>query len=174
MSIAVVTARISPSFWPGSAADRATLRYDLLSRVPAGYSQECVTDERRLRDFKEAFVKGFEVPEWAGQAWVEATLAFGLEHAPWRCDVGRLNGQPVASTIPYNGADVASVFGVATAPEARGQGIGAAITLLTYAEAREQGYQHGVLCGSEPGVPVYRRIGFRTVGATISRYPWRA
>jgi hypothetical protein len=30
------------------------------------------------------------------------------------------------------------------------------------------------LFGTELGVPVYRRIGFRDVGATISRYLWRA
>lgn len=159
---------------PGMAADLAALRYELMERVPAGYTQERVTDERGLRDFKQAFVGGLEVPEWAGQAWVDATLAFGVERAPWRCYVGRLDGRPVASNILFNGAGVASVFGVATAPEARGRGIGAAITLIAYDEARRQGYRHGVLFGTELGVPVYRRIGFRAVGATISRYLWRA
>lgn len=159
---------------PGMAADLTTLNYDLMARVPDGYTQERVTDERGLRDFTEAFVNGFEVPEWAGQAWVDATQAFGIEQAPWRCYVGRLNGTPVASTMLFNGAGVASVFGVATTPNARGKGIGAAITLIAYAEARQAGYRHGVLFGTELGVPVYRRIGFRKVGTTISRYLWRA
>lgn len=35
-------------------------------------------------------------------------------------------------TILFNGAGVASVFGVAIAPEAHGKGIGAAITLMSY------------------------------------------
>lgn len=159
---------------PGMAADLTTLNDDLMLRVPEGYVQERVTDERGLHDFKAAFVNGFEIPEWAGQAWVDATLAFDIERAPWRCYVGRLNGTPVASNMLFNGAGVASVFGVATVPEARGRGIGAAITLIAYAEARQLGYRHGVLFGTELGVPVYRRIGFRDVGATISRYLWRA
>jgi GNAT superfamily N-acetyltransferase len=159
---------------PGMAAELAALKYDLIDRVPDGYIQERATDERGLDDFVEAFVRGFEVPEWAGQAWKEATLAIGIERAPWRCYVGRLNGKPVASNMLFNGAGVASVFGVATAPEARGQGIGAAITLLAYDEARQLGYQQGVLFGTPLGAPVYRRIGFRDVGATISRYLWRA
>ncbi|NTU79055.1 MAG: GNAT family N-acetyltransferase [Chloroflexales bacterium] len=159
---------------PGMAADLTTLNYELMSRVPAGYAQERVADERGLRDFREAFVTGFGIPEWAGQAWVEATLAFGIERAPWRCYVGRLNGTPVASNMLFNGAGVASVFGVTTTPEARGKGIGAAITLIAYDEARQAGYRHGVLFGTEMGAPVYRRIGFRDVGATISRYLWRA
>ena len=158
---------------PGMAADLNDLQYDLMSRVPEGYAQERVTDERGLHDFKEAFVAGFEVPEWAGQAWVDATLAFGIERAPWRCYVGRLNGKPVATNMLFNGAGVASVFGVATVPEVRGKGIGAAITLVAYDEGRQMGYRHGVLFGTELGVPVYRRLGFREVGATISRYLWR-
>lgn len=159
---------------PGMAADLTDLKYDLMTRVPEGYTQERVTDERGLLDFKAAFVGGFEVPEWAGQAWVDATLAFGIERAPWRCYVGRLNGKPVASNMLFNGAGVASVFGVATVPEARGVGVGAAITLIAYDEARQMGYRHGVLFGTELGAPVYRRIGFRDVGATISRYLCRA
>ena len=73
----------------------------------------------------------------------------------------------------FNGAGVAAVFGVATAPEARGKGIGAAITLIAYQEAKQMGYRHGVLFATDLGAPVYRRIGFRDVGATISRYLWR-
>jgi len=159
---------------PGMAADLDSLKYELIGHVPDGYVQERIADERALDDFVEAFVRGFEVPEWAALAWKEATVAFGIEHAPWRCYVGRLNGKPVASNILFNGAGVASVFGLATAPEARGKGIGAAITLLAYDEARQLGYRHGVLFGTDMGVPVYRRIGFRDVGATISRYLWRA
>ena len=75
------------------AADLDELRYELLVRVPAGYEQELVRDERCLHDFKTAFVAGMDVPEWAGQAWVEATLAFGIERAPWTCFVGRLDGR---------------------------------------------------------------------------------
>lgn len=159
---------------PGMAADLASLKYDLMDKTPASYKQERVSDERGLLDFKAAFVAGFGVPEWAGQAWVDATLAFGIEHAPWRCYVGRLNGKPVASNMLFNGAGVAAVFGVATVPEARGKGIGAAITLTAYDEARQLGYQHGVLFATDLGAPVYRRIGFRDVGATMSRYLWRA
>jgi GNAT superfamily N-acetyltransferase len=159
---------------PGMAADLTTLNYELLTHGPSGYTQERVTDERGLHDFKEAFISGFEIPEWAGQAWVDATLAFGIERAPWRCYIGRLDGRPVASNMLFIGAGVASVFGVATVPEARGRGIGAAITLVAYQESLQLGYRYGVLFGTESGVPVYRRIGFREVGTTISRYLWRA
>jgi GNAT superfamily N-acetyltransferase len=159
---------------PAMAADLDSLSYEVLERVPVGYRQHRVTDEAGMNDFRDAFVAGFEVPGWAGQAWVDATLAFGPGDAPWHCYVGYLDDEPVASNMLFNAAGVASVFGVATAPHARRRGIGAAITLIAYHGARQQGYRHGVLFGTETGVPVYRRIGFRDVDATISRYFWRA
>jgi ribosomal protein S18 acetylase RimI-like enzyme len=159
---------------PGMVAALTDLRYDLMARVPAGFRMERVRDEAALHAFKQAFVAGLEVPEWAGQAWVDATLAAGIEQAPWQPYVGYLDGEPVASNMLFCGAGVASVFGVATAPAARGQGIGAAITLIAYQDAQALGYRYGVLFASESGLPVYRRIGFRTVGFGISRYLWRA
>jgi GNAT superfamily N-acetyltransferase len=157
---------------PGMVADLATLGYELM--VTVGFDIERVTDERGLRDFKEAFIGSMEIPEWAGQAWLEATLSFGIAQAPWQCYVGRLNGKPVASNMLFCGAGVASVFGVGTLPEARGQGIGAAITLAAYQEAKALGYRYGVLFSSELGKPVYHRIGFKNTGLGISRYLWRA
>jgi GNAT superfamily N-acetyltransferase len=154
-------------------ADLNQLRYDLLARVPANFTIERVHDEKSLLAFKDAFVRGLEVPDWAGQAWVDATLAFGIEQAPWRVYVGWLNGKPVASNLLFNGAGVAAVFGVATVPEARGQGIGAAITLIAYQDAHQAGYQHGVLFATDLGAPVYRRLGFQDVGVGMSRYLWR-
>ena len=159
---------------PGMAADLNDLHYDLMEQSPPGFEMERVRDERGLLDFKQAFVSGLEIPDWAGQAWVDATLAFGIERAPWQCYVGRLNGKPVASNMLFNGAGVASVFGVATVPEARRKGIGAAITLIAYHEARQMGYRYGVLFATDLGAPVYRRMGFKDVGVGMSRYLWRA
>jgi GNAT superfamily N-acetyltransferase len=159
---------------PGMAASLEALDYSAMSKTPAGFEMKRVHDEHDLLEFKEAFVNGLEVPDWAGQAWVDATLSFGIEHAPWRCYVGTLHGKAVASNMLFCGAGVASVFGVATHPEARGQGIGAAISLIAYDEARALGYRYGVLFATDLGQPVYQRIGFQNIGTSISRYLWQA
>jgi ribosomal protein S18 acetylase RimI-like enzyme len=100
-------------------------------------------------------------------------MRIGFDSAPFRLYLGRLHGQPVATNMLAFGAGVVSVLGVGTLPEARGQGIGTAITLRPYLDARAMGYHTGVLFATELGIPIYRRLGFREVGA-ISRYLWRA
>jgi GNAT superfamily N-acetyltransferase len=93
---------------------------------------------------------------------------------PWTIYLGRLDGEPAACNILFNGGGVAGVYGVATVPSARNKGIGAAITLRPLLDAREVGYRYGVLFSSDMGVRVYERIGFRRTDARINRYLWRS
>jgi predicted acetyltransferase len=73
----------------------------------------------------------------------------------------------------YLGAGVAGVYAVATVPEARGRGFGAAVTLRPLLDVKDAGVDHAVLFSSEMGVNVYRQIGF-TLGKTrLDRYMWR-
>jgi GNAT superfamily N-acetyltransferase len=158
---------------PGMVADLQQVNEAVLSQVPSGFTIEAVQTEASLLDFKRVFVESYEIPDWAGQAWVDAALKAGIGQTPWRMYVGRLNDEPVATNMLFNGGGVASVYAVATVPSARGKGIGAAITLKPLLEARELGYRYGVLFSTEMGVRVYERIGFKLTNARINRYLWR-
>jgi GNAT superfamily N-acetyltransferase len=79
--------------------------------------------------------------------------------------LGWLDGRPVASAALVPAAGLAGVYAVATIPSARGRGIGAAMTVLPLLEARQAGYGMGVLQATAMGHPLYRRLGFRDVGA---------
>jgi ribosomal protein S18 acetylase RimI-like enzyme len=141
--------------------------------LPAGFSLRQVTDAEGLAAFKKVFCATYVIPDWAGQAWVDATLAFGA-NAPWRIFVGELDGRPVATNILFNGGGVASVYGVAVLPEVQGRGLGGAVTLAPLRLARAEGYRLACLFSSEKGIAVYRRLGFADTGARIDRYMWRA
>jgi len=158
---------------PGMVADLHQVDESLLKKTPPGFVIKEITTESELYDFKKVFVETYEIPEWAGQAWVDASLSAGIGNTPWRMYVGYLDGEPVATNMLFNGAGVASVYAVATLPSAQGRGIGAAITLKPLLDAREMGYRFGVLFATEMGIRVYQRIGFRLTDARINRYLWR-
>jgi GNAT superfamily N-acetyltransferase len=158
---------------PGMVADLQQMNEAVLSQVPPGFVIEEVQAEAALQDFKRVFVESYEIPDWAGQAWVDATRKAGIGRTPWKMFVGYLNGEAVATNMLFNGGGVASVYAVATVPSARGKGIGAAITLKPLLEARELGYRYAVLFSTEMGVRVYERIGFKLTNARINRYLWR-
>jgi GNAT superfamily N-acetyltransferase len=75
-----------------------------------------------------------------------------------------LDGSPVGAASLFQAAGQGWVTNVGTVPAARGRGVGAAVTAATLAIAREQGDPSAWLAASEMGEPVYRRLGFRTVG----------
>lgn len=159
---------------PCMVADLAGMNESVLSQTPEGFVIKEIANESELLDFKNVFVETYEIPDWAGQAWVDATSKIGIGKTPWRMFVGYLDNKPVATNMLFNGGGVASVYAVATIPSARGKGIGGAITLKPLLEARDKdGYKYGVLFSTEMGVKVYERIGFRMTDVRINRYLWR-
>ncbi len=93
------------------------------------------------------------------------------EGEPLRLYLARLAGVPVAVSQLFLGAGIAGIYCVGTLPEARRQGIGAAVTHAALADARALGYNMAVLGASEMGEPVYRRLGFVACGG-LAEYVW--
>jgi GNAT superfamily N-acetyltransferase len=57
-------------------------------------------------------------------------------------------------------------------PDARGQGIGTALTLVPLREARAMGYRVGILASSPMGLGVYRGLGFQEY-CKFGIYMWK-
>jgi ribosomal protein S18 acetylase RimI-like enzyme len=91
-------------------------------------------------------------------------FAAGVSVPHTRTYLALLDGQPVATSQLLLPAGVAGIYNVTCLPEARGQGIGAAVTLAPLVEARRRGYGVAVLQASDLGYSVYRRLGFRDYG----------
>jgi GNAT superfamily N-acetyltransferase len=129
-------------------------------------------DPLTLRLWVQTFVRGMEIPAGATDVVFAAHASLGAAaEQPYRTYLARLDGVPVATASLFLAAGVAGIVAVSTVPEARGQGIGAAVTLAPLLEARRLGYRIGTLMASPMGAPVYRRMGFTEV-ARFAQYVW--
>jgi GNAT superfamily N-acetyltransferase len=82
------------------------------------------------------------------------------EPAPLRW-LGRVDGQPVATSRVSLGGGVAGLYAILTLPSHRGRGIGRAMTLAALRAAAGLDYRIGVLQSSDLGYGVYVKLGFR-------------
>lgn len=149
---------------PEMAAALDDLPWD--APLPPGVTVETVADPRALRLWTETMVAGFGMPDDLVPAFAAVCAEFGWE-PPFRYVLARLDGAPVATAGVIEAAGVAGVYYVATLPEARGRGIGGAVTREAVRASRDAGYRAAILQASPMGQPVYRRLGFRTVGAAV-------
>jgi ribosomal protein S18 acetylase RimI-like enzyme len=79
------------------------------------------------------------------------------------CFVGRVDGEVVVTALGITIDDVTGVFNVATMPDHRGRGHGAALTARVVRDGFERGARLAFLQSSALGHRVYQRLGFRDV-----------
>lgn len=77
--------------------------------------------------------------------------------------VGEIDGVPVVTGLGVRLGDSVGIFNVATPPEHRRRGYGAALTARIVADARADGAGWAWLQSSDDGLGVYERLGFETV-----------
>jgi ribosomal protein S18 acetylase RimI-like enzyme len=139
---------------------------------PAGLIIEPVVDEAGLGRWRDVQQRGLGLDEESTEAWWVAHRRPGFDPAlPLRNWVASLEGTPVAAAALFVGAGVAGIYNVCTVPEARGRGIGRAVTSAALDEAVSRGLSLAILGASEMGQPVYRRMGFREVSRLRSYAP---
>ena len=133
----------------------------------AGVAIDLALSEDALDEAAHVSAAGFGMPDEAGDLVAEICRRMSAHpDGPGRYFVARLAGRPVATSIGVLDGDTVGVYMVATLPEARGRGIGRAITLATLLDGRDRGARIGVLEASTMGHPVYAKLGFRDIGAS--------
>ena len=160
--------------YQGSAPGMA-VQFERLPRAlatPSRLEIARVGNSSQLQEWAAVAGQAYGEPAEVQQARCAVHAAFGFaEDAPLQRYIARLDGQPVAMSALLLAAGVAGIYDVATAPQARRQGIGAAITQAPLLTARARGYRVGVLEASPMGEPVYRRLGFEEY-CRFTLYEW--
>ena len=129
-----------------------------------------IDDECLLRQWIHVASIGFRIDEKFEPVWHDF-LVDTIFNPRFRTYLALLDGKPVGTSQLFLSEGVAGIYNVTCMPEARGQGIGSAVTLAPLLEARQMGYQIGVLQASQKGYNVYRRLGFQDLG-NLSLYLW--
>lgn len=154
---------------PAMAMDLASLPAE--TPIPPGVTIETVDTPDALPSYVDTLMAGNEMPDDLRPLWFQLFSVLGVgSQAPLRHYVARLNGEPVTAATLVPAAGVAGIYNVATVPHARRRGIGAAATLQALRDARDEGFQVGVLQSSSMGHPIYEAMGFRdccTVGELL-------
>jgi GNAT superfamily N-acetyltransferase len=156
------------SFATEMAVDLSLLPDDLPARP--GLRIVPVDNEDALRQWIHIASIGFKISEEFEQVWHDIFVDI-ISDARFRTYLALLNGKPVGTSQLFLSEDVAGIYNVTCLPEARGQGIGSAVTLAPLLEARRMGYRVGILQASRGGYNVYRRLGFQDYGK-LSLYLW--
>lgn len=126
-------------------------------QLPARLRIEEVRDEEGLHAFETAIVQGFPIQELEGTAPGTAFSADILTDNRQRLWIGWEEDQPVSAAAIFVAEGINNVNLVATVPEARHRGYGAA---LTWQATLADPSLPALLIATEEGRPVYERIGY--------------
>lgn len=154
----------------GMAADMSRVDFSPLERTSLEIRQ--VTDEPALREWARVLTSVFQRSAEEREAWARAYLQRGLRDSPWAQFIGSVDGVTIATSTVLMCGPLAGIYHIATMPEARGRGAGAAMTLVAMRHAFERGATVAALQASEMGESVYRSIGYDDV-CKLTMYEWR-
>ena len=131
-----------------------------------------IEDLETLKILRSIEISGFGASEMAAQNYYDSYAHTGFGNGtPWHHYIGWLHGEPVAIASLLFHAGVVGVYGIATIPQTRRQGVAASMTLHALHEARRRGYRIAVLSPTEMSYALYRRIGFQEYCKLI-HYEW--
>jgi len=138
--------------------------------MPDGLQIVSVEDDVTLWEWIHTASIGFGAPHETESIWFDLFnyVACG---PPFYTYLALLDGKAVGTSQLFRSAGVAGIYNVSCIPEARGMGVGAAITRKVLLEARKLGYRVGVLQASQMGYKVYKRLGFEDFG-NLSVFLW--
>jgi ribosomal protein S18 acetylase RimI-like enzyme len=149
---------------PGMYAELAPLH----SETPAGMTLETVTPTT-LETAIEMMAGAFEFPDFAFEPMLAAFRA--LDGPEVTHLIARIDEEPVGAGTGFLDGTTLGIYNIATLEQARGRGVGTAITTALMDIGASRGCERAILHSSELGLPVYRKLGFEEVCQVVN-YVW--
>lgn len=140
-----------------------------LTDIPAvGEGEDLSSDDVRTRRitrldlaaYQSVACRGFDMPQSIAELVANEAL---LAVPGFVAVVAAIGDEPVGTGAVCITGDTAGIYNIAVLPEARGRGIGAAVTWAAIREGANAGASRAILQSSKAGKPVYERMGFVTV-----------
>jgi len=156
---------------PGMAHNLKTLgaEREILNKVEIIKVENAET----FKIWNDVVLTGFEMPKELLSDFFKAFSFMLLNDTPSASAfLAYYNGNPVASSLVCYEEGVAGIYNVTTLEEARGKGIGTAITLAPLNEAKKLGYEIAILHSSEMALNMYKQMGFKEY-CTIEWFIWQ-
>jgi len=127
-----------------------------------------------LKIWNDIILTGFAFPNEVPSDFFYKAFSFIVlnDRASASAFLAYYDGNPVASSLVLYKAGVAGIHMVTTLEEARGKGIGTAITLAPLNEAKKLGYETAVLHSTEMGLDLYKQMGFKEY-CTLELFIWQ-
>jgi ribosomal protein S18 acetylase RimI-like enzyme len=187
-AIANVTAQLAgvPWFWHAGPDSYPGLHADLVARgaaeaammplmtvpldqvtMPAGPPGLVIselTDPAELGEWVRCYGPSFGIPLEAAGAVEQMEATRADPPGSYLRLAGRIGGELAGTAALYDRHGVAGIYIVTTPPALRRRGIGTAMTAAALLAGRDRGLRTGILQATHDGEPVYRRMGFTTVG----------
>jgi GNAT superfamily N-acetyltransferase len=124
-----------------------------------------VRSKEEMTTFDKVLKTQFQLGEDAFKKIYEIECRYGFEEdCPRQLYVAYLDGIPVSTNFMILDDDVAGWYKIVTHPDYCRRGIGTAVTLAPLYDAKERGYNVGVIQSTEVGFKVYSRLGFNEDG----------
>ncbi len=125
-----------------------------------------VGDEQTRLAFCDVGCVCFHVPPtWFREIFLPESVWTGSAAAGY---VGYLDGEPIATALTFFAGGVVGIYNVATLPGRRRKGFAEFMMRMSLERAREShGAARSILQSTEQGLPLYTRMGYRTVGRVL-------
>jgi ribosomal protein S18 acetylase RimI-like enzyme len=159
--------RLDPEDMPGMVR---SLRDLPAQRLPDSAAMEVVRGASSFREWVDVVGEGFGMPPEIPAAILKYE-ALGFDEDLGTLVLARLDGRPVATALGLVAGGGVAIANVTTLAQARGRGLGRAVTLAAMKLALDMGAEIAVLLATEMGFSVYRGLGFETFGR-YRNYIW--